>query len=121
MQMYSQEDGVTFGYHKDENDKTQFKYNILENYRHGRYCKSGLATINYVTKEMQCVTMSKLETNKYKETGFVTKHKCNEESQEPKSNNCNKCNLGTFESPDRSEACKYFYTDKVSGESKLIS
>jgi hypothetical protein len=50
--MYSQEDGVKFGYHKDENDNTQFKYNILENYRHGRYCKSGLATIDKATKEM---------------------------------------------------------------------
>jgi len=73
MNMYSQEDGVTFGYKKQEKDT--FKYNILENYKYGRFCKSGLAKIITDKNEMMCVTMTKLETNKGKD--FLLSNKCN--------------------------------------------
>ena len=41
--MYSQPDGTVYGYKKDPDMK--FKYNMLENYLYGRYCKSGLGKI----------------------------------------------------------------------------
>ena len=58
MKMYSQADGIEFGY-KEETGLT-YKYSILENYKFGRYCKSGLAIIDKDANKMTCASITRL-------------------------------------------------------------
>ena len=51
--MYSSDDFTEFGYLKDPN--SEFKYNMLENIKYGRYCKSGMAVIDAANSKMTCV------------------------------------------------------------------
>lgn len=67
MEMYSQPEGVKFGYKKDDTKK--FKYNMQENYLYGRYCKSGLGKKIFISseavpEEMECVKIDAIVTNK---------------------------------------------------------
>jgi hypothetical protein len=51
--MYSAADFTEFGYAKEPN--TEFKYQMLENMKYGRYCKSGMAVISESENKMECV------------------------------------------------------------------
>lgn len=66
MEMYSKPDGHIFGYRPEPNRK--FKYNIQENYQHGRFCESGLGRImtenmdgDGDSYEMECVSIGSIE------------------------------------------------------------
>lgn len=58
--MYSQENGVEFGYVQTNQ---QFQYNLQENMQLGRYCKSGMAYIDASANSMKCVSMTVVKTN----------------------------------------------------------
>jgi hypothetical protein len=53
IKMYDAPDFSEFGYKKDP--EMEFKYNMLENMKYGRVCKSGMVAITEADNKMQCV------------------------------------------------------------------
>jgi len=59
--MYTQEKYREFGYKKDST--VEFKYNMQENMKYGRFCKSGIALIIEAESKMVCVELETVKTN----------------------------------------------------------
>ena len=60
MKMYEADDFTVYGY---KEEPLKIEYNMQENYKWGRYCKSGIGVIDKKKSEMTCVRIDQVETN----------------------------------------------------------
>ena len=60
--MYEAAEHTEFGYAKEPG--SEFKYNMLENMKYGRICKSGMVVINEAENKMTCIRIGNVQTNK---------------------------------------------------------
>lgn len=107
ISMYSADDFSVFGYVKDPN--SDFKYQMHENMKYGRICKSGMVVINESESKMECVQIGNVQTNK---DGYASNQDVPYE-----------CRVHDGEGngvDDFNEACKYYYTD-AEGNDQFIS
>jgi len=103
--MYKGELYAEFGYLRESSD---FKYNMYENMKYGKYCKSGMAKIEEDLNKMTCVEVGNIKTNK-------DSYGDNQESPY-------ECRIHDGENnvvDDFMSACKYFYTD-ADGNDQLL-
>jgi hypothetical protein len=106
LKMYKMDEFSEFGYLKDP--KAEFKYQMQENMKYGKYCKSGMAVIDEANNSMKCVKIGSVMTNS---DAYATKK---ESPYECKIHDGEGNAADDFES-----ACKYYYVDET-GADQLI-